>query len=252
MDCVGALAREIRDVGEVMAVLTDGRRPSRPADLSGVRLATVEPWSLEWSEPDVAKAYRVALQTLRGLGARIENVALPSGDVAWGGAWVILHGDMPKLWESVPDRGGLAVTLPRMDPRLTVRVLTSFMLGATDYALADLAYRRVTAELEGILQRCDAIVTPTAPTVALPLKAASVSIAGRVRSRFRSNSQLSILANVAGLPAATVPSGVDDHGLPIGLQLIGRANRDSDLLELALAFEAAAPLGRRPPRFSQR
>jgi aspartyl-tRNA(Asn)/glutamyl-tRNA(Gln) amidotransferase subunit A len=242
MDCVGPIARTVGDLAEVMGAIAGVGPPERPVDLDGIRLATLEPWSLEWAEPGVAAVYRSALDVLSSRGAEIENVELRSGDEAWAGAWVVLHGDMPKLWDTVPDRGGFATNLERMDPRLTVRLLTSLMLGATDYALADIAYRQTTTELGAILDGRVAIVTPTAPTVALPLRAASVSIEGRTRSRFRSNSQLSILANVAGLPALTVPCGFDAQGLPIGLQFIGHAGGDSALLALGMAFEAATDL----------
>ena len=53
--------------------------------------------------------------------------------------------------------------------------------------------------------------------------------------------------NMTGQPAASVPAGVTDDGLPVGLQIIGRRNADRTVLAASAAFEAACPWsGRRP------
>jgi amidase len=52
---------------------------------------------------------------------------------------------------------------------------------------------------------------------------------------------------VMGTPALSVPAGFTDGGLPVGLQMVARAGHESQLLEVAAAFEAATGYGRREP-----
>jgi amidase len=56
--------------------------------------------------------------------------------------------------------------------------------------------------------------------------------------------------NHTGQPAASVPAGFSDHGLPIGVQLVGRPNDESTLLSLAAQIEATRPWADRLPPVS--
>ena len=53
--------------------------------------------------------------------------------------------------------------------------------------------------------------------------------------------------NLTGQPAASVPAGVTDDGLPVGLQIVGRRNADRTVLAASAAFEAACPWSERQP-----
>jgi amidase len=53
--------------------------------------------------------------------------------------------------------------------------------------------------------------------------------------------------NVTGQPAASVPAGLDDDGLPVGVQLVGRRGEDALLLALSAQIEAVRPWGDRRP-----
>jgi aspartyl-tRNA(Asn)/glutamyl-tRNA(Gln) amidotransferase subunit A len=88
----------------------------------------------------------------------------------------------------------------------------------------------------------DAILTPTAPSAAF-------AIGERVADPIAMylNDVLTVPANLAGLPAMSVPAGLDDDGLPLGLQAIGRAFDEETVFRVAAAIEAAAGFAARPP-----
>jgi aspartyl-tRNA(Asn)/glutamyl-tRNA(Gln) amidotransferase subunit A len=242
LDCVGPIARSAVDVAIVMSVLAETSRPvvgdaSRP--LAGTRLGAPTKWSLEDCEDDVRRTHSNAIVELEALGAEVVEIDIPHVESAQPASWIFLHGDMPALWSGTPDRGPLVPNLARMDPKISVRLLTSLLIGGTDYALAELATRRVRDGLDDVFKTFTALVLPTSPTSALPLRAQATTIEGQVKSRFALSSRLTALANVAGLPAISVPCGFDSQGLPIGMQLIAAARDEATLLRIAIAYQAA-------------
>jgi len=82
--------------------------------------------------------------------------------------------------------------------------------------------------MNAALGTCDALVLPTAPTAAFA--------PGERRDdplRMYRSDVLTVPASLAGLPAVSVPTGLDPDGLPLSLQIIGRYDGESDLLRLA-------------------
>jgi aspartyl-tRNA(Asn)/glutamyl-tRNA(Gln) amidotransferase subunit A len=91
----------------------------------------------------------------------------------------------------------------------------------------------IAEEVTAALQGADALLTPTAPTVAWPLGAKlDDPLAMYVLD------VTTCLANLAGLPAVSVPGGPAEDGLPCGVQLIGPAFAEERLLTLAQALAA--------------
>src|SRR5439155_11932554 len=89
------------------------------------------------------------------------------------------------------------------------------------------------------------------PTVAQPAERVGASQkAGAVRSFYRGGPYVSYTAqwNYTGQPAAAIPAGFDDDGMPLSVQLVTRPAEDATLVSLAAQLErAAGPTGRRPP-----
>ena len=90
-------------------------------------------------------------------------------------------------------------------------------------------------------ETCDAILTPTSPSVAFKLGAKSDDPLAMYL-----NDIYTVSANLAGVPALSIPSGLSSEGLPIGLQLIGNFWSEPTLLNLAHKYETAHPLNARP------
>jgi aspartyl-tRNA(Asn)/glutamyl-tRNA(Gln) amidotransferase subunit A len=105
----------------------------------------------------------------------------------------------------------------------------------------------VRVRFDGIFRAVDLLLTPTTPYVAPPIDAQEVDLGdGTTMDVDRGGpSWFTTAANVAGLPALSVPFATSSEGLPIGVQLIGRANAEAVLFAAA---EILGPWDDEPPR----
>ena len=90
----------------------------------------------------------------------------------------------------------------------------------------------------------DALLTPATPSAAFPLGEASDDPVAMYL-----NDVFTVTVNLAGLPGISVPAGLDERGLPLGLQLIGQPWGEAPLLDLAFSLERAAGFVAKPARW---
>jgi aspartyl-tRNA(Asn)/glutamyl-tRNA(Gln) amidotransferase subunit A len=138
-------------------------------------------------------------------------------------------GSLDEMYERSRDEGFGAEVKRRI-------ILGTFVLSAgyydAFYLKAQHVRRLITAELEAVLARCDAVMLPTSPTSAF-----------RLGERVGDPLQMyladvfTVGSSLAGLPAISMPGGFTGAGLPIGLQLIGRRHDEAGLFRLADAYE---------------
>ena len=108
---------------------------------------------------------------------------------------------------------------------------------ATKYLAGLDMQKRMRAEFDAAFREVDAIVAPTVPVPAPPIGAEFVQVGGEQIGVRPALVGMNRPANFTGLPAISVPCGFTREGLPIGLQLIGRAFDESTLLRIAFAYE---------------
>ena len=101
--------------------------------------------------------------------------------------------------------------------------------------------RRIADDFDQAFEKVDALLTPTAPSAAFGL---GENTADPVAMYL--NDIFTVTVNLAGLPALSVPAGLDAQGLPLGLQLIGRALDEGTLFQLGGALEKAADFRGKP------
>lgn len=122
---------------------------------------------------------------------------------------------------------------------------------ADDFARALGTRNTVSRAAAAFFNDFDVILTPTLPEVAQKIGTYEESLAsydGLAWTRLVfEHSPYTALANVAGFPAMTVPLGVDEAGLPIGVQFGGAVGREDILFQLAGQLERSAPWGSRKP-----
>ena len=117
--------------------------------------------------------------------------------------------------------------------------------GIEDYYRFNCIRTELFDALQSVFERFDLIVSPT--TACLPVKNAADGnttgprAIGGVESEVLIGFCETFFANFTGHPAASVPAGLSESGLPIGMQLIGRRFRDGDVLAAAAAFERVQP-----------
>ena len=112
------------------------------------------------------------------------------------------------------------------------------------YLRAQKVRSRIVEDFENAWASCDAILTPTAPS-------APFAVARKVNDPVKMylNDIFTVTTNLAGLPGISVPAGLDKDGLPLGLQIIGRALDEDTVFKAASALEQAAEFTARPEKW---
>ncbi len=266
LDQAGPFARSVNDVALVLraiaghdprdATSVDTPVPDYSAaltgDVRGLRLGVPREYFVPGMEPDVETAVRAAVDTLRGLGADIVDVSLPSTDRGLATYYIIAPAEASanlarydgvkygisvgaeELWENYTHTRGTGFG-PEVKRRI---MLGTYALSAgyydAYYVKAQQVRTLIKDEFDAVLSDVDAILAPTSPTVAF-------KIGAKVDDPLAMylNDACTLPVNIAGLPGISVPAGLAG-GLPVGLQVIGRAFDEATVLRVADAYERAA------------
>lgn len=195
--------------------------------VAGLRLGVLSDEMLEDATPEVRAALDGAIDMLREAGATMIPVALPMSfaDYQRAGTTVI-SSDAYAFHAAMADSNEAA-----LNDTTRVRILAGKGLSARDRVLAQRRRRRDIADYLAAVDRCDAVILPTAPSTAIPLSA--------VNEDDYSVSLYTRPANYLDLAAVSVPVGLSPAGLPTALQIMVRHLDDPLALRIARAFEKA-------------
>ena len=253
LDFVGPLARNAEDTALLLEAICirgkgDGREHLgrvRCSRLPRPRLGVPKEFFLEVLSPEVDRSFQAALGTLEKQGARLKEVALPlvqesedaGNQIAWAEA---THYHQHAGW--YPSHAG------EYDQEVSKRLEMGTKVPAVVYMQALEFRQQFIAAFHLILEeeKLDALVVPTTPITATHVGEESVTIAGTSRATRALLLRLNRPANLAGVPAISVPCELKDGGLPVGLQFIGAVGDEAVVLELARNYERACPLAPRP------
>ncbi len=253
LDCVGPLARTATDAALLLApMFVRGKREPllSPAGKSSAksrkfRLGVPREFFFEAIDEDVCFVVDEALRTFGKLGAHLIDVSIPllketedAGNQIAGAEATHYHqqaGWFPArgadYGEDVYTRLEVGSKVPATTYLSALEQRASF-IGSFHAAMAD--------------AKLDALVVPTTPIPAPVIGEETTAVCGTnhpTRALLLRNNRP---ANLAGLPAISVPCGFTPEGLPVGLQLIGAVTDEHLLLRIAQAFERAHPQLRRP------
>ncbi len=112
------------------------------------------------------------------------------------------------------------------------------------YLKAQKVRTRIAEDFKKAWEKCDCLLTPTAPSAAFAI---GREIKDPVTMYL--NDIFTVTANLAGLPGISVPAGLDNNGLPLGLQIIGRALDEETVFAAARALEKAADFTAKPKKW---
>jgi aspartyl-tRNA(Asn)/glutamyl-tRNA(Gln) amidotransferase subunit A len=249
LDHVGPLARTVEDAALMLGAIAghDAEDPwSSPRatedftrDLergaAGIRLGIVSRWLADLA-PGVAAAVEEALARLEALGARRVALEAPSLERAYTAFHAIIASEASAAHERwMRER-------PGDYQELTHRALAiGYTIPAVDYVNARREQARLRHEIAGWFEACDVVVGPTLPRTALTVGEAVSREPHEAWNRF------TVPFNLTGLPAISLPCGFDDEGLPIGLQIAGRAFDEATVVRVARAYERETEWHRRWP-----
>ena len=215
----------------------------RPADsLRKIRIAFSPDLGFALVDPQVRRATEEAARRIeRELGCVVELAEPPTGNPgAMFETLVALDTDREGLRRMAAQQG---ITLTGWLARLLARDWTG-----DEFTHALMERKRIVNAVWRFMERYDFLLTPTTASAAFPIDLEGPThIAGQAVDTV-AWLPFSSLANLTGLPAASVPVGFTAEGLPIGLQIMGRHLDDRGVLALSAVVEAMYPMGdRRPP-----
>jgi aspartyl-tRNA(Asn)/glutamyl-tRNA(Gln) amidotransferase subunit A len=273
LDQIGPFAQDVEDTAILLgAIAGHDRRDSTsiaapvpdymaelPKGVEGLTLGLPDEYFIDGMDPEIERAVREAIEVLRGLGARIERVSLPTTRHALAAYYIILPAEASSnlaRYDGV--KYGLRVAgrdLIDMESRTRAagfgaEVKRRIMLGT--YALSagyyDAYYGKaqsvrtlVRREFAAAFAKVDLIVAPTTPNVAFRHGEKEDPLSMYLNDVF------TIPGNLSGIPGVSVPCGFSGAGLPIGLQILGRPLDEARVLRAAYAYEKTTAWRTRQP-----
>ncbi len=216
--------------------------PLPDAALKGLRVAWSEDLGYATVDPQVLKVTGTAVKTFTTLGATVEadNPQAGSPEEAY---YTVAVAKISAVLQDKMEEWGDQLT-----PALARVVERYKHQPATEYIKAYLELSKYWDGIQPFFDKYDLLLTPT--VTAPPFALGSFGIREIAGKKLPPLSWLAFTYpfNITGQPAASVPCGWTDDGLPIGLQIVGRRFDDTTVLRAAAAFEQASPwIDRLPP-----
>ena len=249
LEHIGPMSRTVADSALMLSVISgpdDRDRHSLPAanfdwteclkgDLRGLKVAYSPDWGYAAVDPEVRRVVGEAVTVFeRDLGCVVEE-AHPGWEDPFNAFWglVALESDlagMRKLVDQYADQ---------MTPHLVDFIRRPWT--AEDLTNSVIARKAVVNKMWKFMRQYDLLLTPTLACPPFPIHMQGPEIIeGRMVSQFQWLA-FTFICNMTGQPAATIPAGFTEDGLPVGLQIIGRHLDDPMVLKASAVFEAAKP-----------
>jgi len=269
LDQIGVLAKDVTDAAILLGVIAghdlyDSTSmnvpvPDYTAALTGdirgnggVRVGVPKEYFIEGMQPEVEAAVRAAVDVLAGLGAKVQEVTLPHTDYALPVYYLIApaeasanlarydgvryslrvgDGSLNEMYKATRGQG--------FGPEVKRRImLGTYALSAgyydAYYLKAQKARTLIKADFDAAFEQVDVIIAPTSPTTAF-------SIGEKTDDPLQMYlaDVFTLSMNLAGVCGLSLPCGFDTGGLPIGLQVMGPAFGEEQVLRVAYAYEQA-------------
>jgi aspartyl-tRNA(Asn)/glutamyl-tRNA(Gln) amidotransferase subunit A len=231
LDHAGPLARSSADAALALAGMAGTPvRVSRTA-LSGLRIGIMHhPGADRFLQPEVQAHFDRVVSDSSRAGAEVRPIQVPGLELARDALIAIIEPEASLIHSNLLHRdpaGFSDITRSQLE--------AGFGISAVDYLNALQVRQRLTAEFQRAFENVDAILSPAVPWVA-PAEDPPVGGEEGVGEMMYSG-----IYNLVGLPALSVPSGMNSDGLPSGLQIVTGWHKDELALSIGLALEAALP-----------
>ena len=267
LDQIGPFGRTVEDAAALLEVISgydphdstslklpvENYRNTLNNDLKGMKIGLVKEFVKEGLTPDVEKAIKSAVETYKSLGAEVVEISLPNIKHSIGIYYILATAecssnlarfDGVRYGYRTKDAGNLLdmyckTRAEGFGPEVKRRIMLgtyALSSGYYDayYKKAQQMRRVVTEDFLKAFSQVDALIAPTCPNTAFDLGAKTEDPLAMYLTDIAT-----IGANLAGIPALSVPAGFDSDGMPIGLQVITPQLTEARLFNVAYKFEQA-------------
>lgn len=247
MDTAGPMARSISDLALMLNYMA-GFDVNDPASLNvsipnytenlnkgikGLNIG-IPTYYLDGLDPDAEKLFQHAITTLRKLGADVREIVIPNLSLSTFASYVTVTGEASTFhyeW------------LKKFPEDYSADIRTFFLAGtltnSPQYVKAQQARRKMVEALEQAFLGIDIMMGPTMP---MTTPAFSENWIRQNLDVVKRVMPFTSPINLTGLPSLAVPIGLDQNGLPVGMQLIGNHLSEKLLLQVGSAWESTEPL----------
>ncbi len=276
LDQAGPMARTVRDCAIMLQAMAgfdpkDSTSLDLPvpqweaglsSDLKGTRVGIPKEYRIAGVPADINALWDRGIEWLRDAGAEPVEISLPHTKYALPTYYIIAPAEASSnlaRYDGVryglreQGEGGLegmyaATRAAGFGAEVKRRIMIgTYVLSAGFYDAYFNKAQRVRAlikqDFRQAFEQCDLILTPTAPSAAFGIGEKTDPLAMYLNDVF------AVPASLAGLPAMSVPGGLDSQGLPLGLHLIGRELDEQGVLNAGLAIEERAEFTARPEKW---
>ena len=278
LDQAGPMARDVRDCAIMLEAMAgfdpkDATSLDLPvpqweaglnADMRGKRVGVPREYRVDGIDADIARVWDEGIRWMKDAGAEIVDISLPHTKYALPTYYIIAPAEASSNLarydgvryglRDLPEGAGLqdmyaATRAAGFGPEVKRRIMIgTYVLSAgfydAYYTQAQKVRTLIARDFEAAWAHCDVILTPTAPSAAFALGDKSADPLAMYL-----NDVFAVPASLAGLPAMSVPGGLDRDGLPLGLQIIGKAFDEQGVLNAGLAIEQRSGFAARPDKW---
>ncbi|HEX7784225.1 MAG TPA: Asp-tRNA(Asn)/Glu-tRNA(Gln) amidotransferase subunit GatA [Sphingobium sp.] len=278
LDQAGPMARTIRDNAILLESMAgfdpkDSTSLDLPipnweaalsSDLRGKKVGIPKEYRVDGMPAEIEALWEKGIALLKDAGAEVVEVSLPHTRYALPTYYIIAPAEASSNLarydgvryglRDLPDGANLqdmyaATRAAGFGPEVKRRIMIgTYVLSAgfydAYYTQAQKVRTLIARDFERAFESCDLLLTPTAPSAAFALGEKQADPLAMYL-----NDVFTVPASLAGLPAMSVPGGLDSQGLPLGLQIIGKALDEQGVLNAGLAIEERAGFTARPDKW---
>jgi len=278
LDQAGPMARDVRDCAIMLEAMAgydpkDATSLNLPvpeweaglnADMKGKKVGIPREYRMDGTDADVLASWDRGIEWLKDAGAEVVDISLPHTKYALPAYYIIAPAEASSNLarydgvryglRDLPDGANLqemyaATRAAGFGAEVKRRILIgTYVLSAgfydAYYTQAQKVRTLIARDFKNAFTQCDVILAPTTPTAAFGL---SEMVSDPLAMYL--NDVFAVPASLAGLPAMSVPAGLNREGLPLGLQIVGKPFDEQGVLNAGLAIEGRAQFHAKPERW---
>ena len=278
LDQAGPMARDVTDCAIMLEAMAgfdpkDATSLDLPvpeweaglnADMRGKKVGIPREYRMDGTDPEILASWDRGIEWLKDAGAEVIEVSLPHTKYALPAYYIVAPAEASS---NLARYDGVRYGLRDLPPGANLQdmyaatraagfgdevkrriLIGTYVLSAgfydAYYNQAQKVRTLIARDFDEAFTQCDVILAPTTPTASFPL-------GDKVDDPLAMylNDVFAVPASLAGLPAMSVPCGLNADGLPLGLQLIGRAFDEQGVLNAGLAIEKRAGFTAKPEKW---